>query len=157
VPLSTEPVRRLTLAMAATLVALIGWGAVSPLRAFISRDEASDDRLAREASRWIAENIPADAVLMEGARVHQYSFLYDRAVVWTPAGGLDEVLRAARDYHAEYLVVSAELIRFRPELTSHFQVSQGAVSGVDLPAGFTEVFAGAGRRVVIWRFPRESA
>ena len=157
VPLSTEPVRRLTLAMAATLVALIGWGAVSPLREFIARDEVSDDRLAREASSWIAGHTAEGAVLMEGARIHQYAYLFDRAVVWTPSGGLDELLRAARDYHAEYLVVSAELIRFRPELAAYFALADGEVHGVNLPTGFEEVFAGAGRRVVIWKLPPTSS
>src|SRR5262249_61785514 len=34
IPLSTEPARQLTLATAATLAALIGWGSSHPLRAF---------------------------------------------------------------------------------------------------------------------------
>ena len=157
VALSTEPARRTTLAMAATLVALIGVGAVAPLREAIDRQEVDADRVAREAAVWIAGHTPEDAVLMEGARIHQYVFLFDRAVVWTPAGGLDELLRAARDYHAGYLVVSAELIRFRPELAPHFSVTDGAVRAVALPEGFTEVFAGAGRRVVIYRLPAASA
>jgi hypothetical protein len=94
---------------------------------------------------------------MEGAFVHQYAFIYDRPVVWTPAGGMDEVLRAAADYGAGYLVVSADLLRFRQELRPHFEADASGVRGIDLPAGWKEVFAGMGRKVVIWRLPGASA
>ena len=94
---------------------------------------------------------------MEGAYLHQYAFLYDRPVVWVPAGGLDELRRAAADYDARYLVVSAELLRFHPELERHFEVEDGAVRAIDLPAGFEEVFAGSGRRIVIWKIAEGSA
>jgi hypothetical protein len=151
--LSTEPARQLTLATAATLVALIGWGSSHPLRQFMQQDEVSRDLLAREAALWIGGHTPEDSALMEGAYIHQYEFLYDRPVIWTPAGGLDELLRAASDYHAGYLVVSSELLRFRPELRRHFDDTGGAVSAAALPEGFEEVFAGAGRRVVIYKLP----
>lgn len=150
-PLSTEPARRLTLATVATIVALVAWGSSRPLREFIEKDETARDILARETAHWILRNTPEQAVLMEGAYIHQYAFLYDRAVVWAPAGGLDEIRRAAADYHAHYLIVSGELLRFRPELGAHFQVTEGAVHEVDLPQGFDQVYAGAGRRVVIWK------
>src|SRR5262249_51334338 len=107
VPMSTEPARRLTLATAATIVALIAWSSSHPLREFIERDETARDLIAREAAGWIRMNTPEDSVLMEGGYIHQYAFLHDRSVVWVPAGGLDELMRAAADYRARYVVVSA--------------------------------------------------
>jgi len=155
--MSRESLMRLTAALAATAIAVMSWASIGPLRAYVSGDEATRDLVARQAAAWIRSQTPPGSVLMEGAFVHQYAFLYDRPVVWVPAGGLDMLLSTAADYGASYLVVSPALLRFHPELRAHFTVEEGGVRGIGLPDGFVEVYAGQGRRVVIWRLPKEGA
>lgn len=141
-------------AVVATGAALLVGLSLGPLRAYAAADERPDDAAAREAARWIAERTPDGAVLMEGAWLHQYAHLFDRPVVWAPAGGIGTLLEAADRLGADYLVVSAPLLRYRPELKGAFEVdARGAVSPDTVPAGFSEVFAGAGRRIVIYRMP----
>lgn len=141
-------------AIVATAAALLAALSLSPLRPYEAGDERPDDLAAREAARWIAEKTPAGAVLMEGAWVHQYVYLFDRPVVWAPAGGIEVLLEAADRLGAAYLVVSGPLLRYRPELKGAFEVAaDGAVAPESAPAGFREIFAGAGRRIVIYRMP----
>ncbi len=151
--LSREGLRILTAALAAAAIAGIWLASIGPLRSYVSTDETARDLVARQAAAWIGSKTPPDAILLEGAFLHQYAFLYDRAVVWVPVGGLDTLLSTAADYGASYLVVSRELLRFHPGLRAHFKVEEEGVQGVDLPEGFEEVYAGQGRRVVIWRLP----
>jgi hypothetical protein len=139
----------------ATLVAVIALVSTRPLREFMAADDTGRDALAREAAHWIAGQTPGDAILVEAAGIHQYCFLFDRAVVEVPAGGLDDLVHAASGYGARYLVVGSDLMRSHPQLRPHFQETGEGIRGVDLPAGFTEVFAGAGRRIVIWKLPQE--
>ncbi|HEY3175064.1 MAG TPA: glycosyltransferase family 39 protein [Candidatus Polarisedimenticolia bacterium] len=155
--MTTEPVRRQTAMALATLVAVIALVSTHPLRAYLATDDMARDVLGNEAARWIAAETPADAVLMEGAWIHQYAYLFDRPVVWVPAGSLDDVRDAASDYGARYLVISRDLLRFHPELRPHFEETEEGIRGVDLPEGFREVFAGAGRRVVIWEIREVNA
>jgi len=156
-PVPAGSIRRYTLAFTATLLAALAAASGGPLRDYVTRDQRSQDVLAREAATWISRHTPDDAVLLEGAFVHQYAFLFERPVVWAPAGGLDEVMRAAGDYGARYLIVSEELLRYRPMLAGHFETGDEGLRGLDLPGGIDEVFAGAGRRVVIYRLPEPAA
>jgi hypothetical protein len=153
--MTTEPVRRQAAMALATLVAVIALVSTRPLHEFMAADDTGRDALAREAARWIAGQTPGDSVLMEGAGIHQYCFLFDRAVVSVPPGGLDDLVRAASDFGAHYLVVSPDLPRSHPALRQYFHETGEGILGVGLPPGFTEVFAGAGRRIVIWKLPQE--
>ena len=155
--LSIGPARRGTAMAAATIVAIIAITSTRPLREYVSTDEQAKEIIAREAARWVATQTPPDAVLLEGALLHQYAYAYDRPVVWVPAGGLDEVLKASDDFNARYLVVSAQLLRFHPELSPHFQSGATGITASALPSGFSEVFAGAGRRIVIYRIDGEAS
>ncbi len=146
--------RPLAAAVVATGVALVGWSAPGAIRESLAADESARDADAREAARWIAANTPPDAVLMEGGWLHQYAFLFDRCVVWIPAGDLEDLRRTAATYGAGYLVVSERVLRYRPRLRPRFGVDpDGALLSADLPEGYEEVFAGAGRRIVVWRIP----
>jgi hypothetical protein len=135
-------------------VLTVGLVSASPLRAWLEGDQAARDAVGREAAAFVERGTEPDAVLLEGALLHQYAFLFDRPVVWTPTGGLPEIERAARDYGARYIAVSAELMATRPELKQHFDVgARREVIARALPAGWQEVFAGSDRRLVIYRMP----
>jgi len=155
-----EPLRRLSAVMAATLVGIVAWNSVGPLRGVATAETATarlKDALARQTAQWIAQRTPPQAVLMEGAFVHQYAYLFDRSVVWVPTGGMGELMRTAKDYGADYLVVSEDLLRYRPDLRDSFESDDSGIHGRDLPDGFREVYASDGRRIVIWLLPGAEA
>jgi len=138
-------------AIAGALVLAVGVASAAPLRVWLGNDQAARDAVCRDAAAWIAREMPPDAVLMEGALLHQYAFLFDRSVIWAPTGGLGEIDRAATDYGARHIAVSAELLGTRPELRSVFDLGAGReVIPRQLPAGWSELYATRGRRIAIF-------
>lgn len=129
------------------------WGAVSaaPVYAGYLRTGQEERRdLALEASAFVAERTPPGALLMEGAFLHEYAYLFRRGVVWTPYGDLDAALAMADRYGVRYLAISSDVLRFRPQLERNWSVRGGAIVPVLLPGRLRAVFDRAAEGLVIY-------
>jgi len=146
------PLRRALGAGAAA--ALLGWAGIAgaPVYLMSVSPGGGDRRDANlEAAAWIAANTRPDDVIMEGGSLHQYAYLFERGVVWTPYGDLATALAVAERYRAGYLAVTPEVIRFRPELTRHWIAEGRAVRPVEVPEGLAPVFDRGADGIIIYR------
>lgn len=107
-----------------------------------------------EAYDWLREHTPSDAVIM--TRVPwQLNYHADRPAVMIPNGDMEQILRVARHYGADYLLLKGTS-------TSQPERQGGAlkplVDGVALPGWelvheVPESFDGGNGTVQIYRFP----
>jgi hypothetical protein len=81
-------------------------------------------------------------------------------VIWIPYGDLEEAFGLAADRGASYLILSAEILRFRPALRAHWALDGSRIVPVEVPAGLEPVFDRSERGLIIYRFgtpPRDRA
>jgi hypothetical protein len=104
-----------------------------PIAATLSRSDRVVHGEAMEVVDWIERSTGPDAALMGFPIVEKYLYLYARPTVMTPFGTMEDVWRVACDYRVEYLVVSAEQLRWLPALGQHWIAADGVVLERDLP------------------------
>jgi 4-amino-4-deoxy-L-arabinose transferase-like glycosyltransferase len=144
---------------AAVVVVLLSWSALAArpvLTGYIAVDQAAANALALEASDRIVAAIGPDDLLMEGGFLHQYAFRFRRGVVWVPYGDLETLFRVADRYGVRYLVITRDVIRFRPALAPHWAVEGERLAPLSVPARLEPVFDRAPEGLIIYRIAPES-
>jgi 4-amino-4-deoxy-L-arabinose transferase-like glycosyltransferase len=124
---------------------------------YLDRDQSGPARLAAESSEWIVGNTNAGALLMEGAFLHEYAYRFRRGVVWTPFGDLDQALATADRYGVDYLLVTRDVIRFRPELSRNWAVEGEAIRPLLVPDRLEPVYDRADQGLIIYRLGRHAS
>ncbi len=99
---------------------------VRPMVHTLSQGDGPVHREAMEVVRWIEASTAPDAPLMAFPIVEKYLSLYARPTVMTPYGPPEDVWRVACAYGVDYLVVSAELLRWLPALREYW-ITDGPV------------------------------
>ncbi len=149
-----DPLRYARAWGAGAVVAAVAWAAASSgnvYGAYIAQDQISRHESALEAARWLARETSPGDVILEGGFLHQYAWLFRRGVVWIPYGPLASAFDVAARYGATYLAVTAEVLRFRPDLEEYWGVEAGRLEVRAAPPGLDLVYDGRGSGVMIYR------
>ncbi|HEY0737885.1 MAG TPA: hypothetical protein VGD69_23400, partial [Herpetosiphonaceae bacterium] len=107
-----------------------------------------------DAYDWLRENTPADAVIM--TRVPwQLNYHADRAAVMIPNGDMQQILRVAQHYSADYLLLKGTSTSQpeRPGGALKPLVDGAVLPGWELVHEVPETFDGGSGAVQIYRFP----
>jgi predicted TIM-barrel fold metal-dependent hydrolase len=136
------------------LALLLAWSALAArpvLAGYLAADQTAANALALEASERIVATTGPDDLLMEGGFLHQYAYRFRRGVVWVPYGDLETLFRVADRYGVRYVVITRDVIRFRPGLAPHWGVEDDRLVPLSVPARLEPVFDRSPEGLIIYR------
>jgi len=129
---------------------------VRPMVHTLGQSDGALHREALEVVEWIERATRDDAVIMAFPTVEKYLYRYARPTIMTPHGPLDDVWHVVCSYGVDYLVVSAEQLRWLPTLRRHW-VADGATVIEREPAPFLHLeMVTADGMFRVYRFDRKA-
>ncbi|MBN1426593.1 hypothetical protein JXA88_18755 [Candidatus Fermentibacteria bacterium] len=149
------PARQRAAAVAAAVGVLL-LPLTRPLVMSVGRTDRPTHEEAMQVVEWIRRTTGRDTVIMGFPVVEKYLYLYQRPTVMTPYGPLEDVWRVVCGHDVDYLVVSAEQLRWLPALREYWLADGERIFARSIPPHLHEEMTSSGGMFVVYRIDREA-